>query len=201
MLHPGEFSWLIVDMARLRRSFGKTFAIVAETFSGVERSTFAVSAPVAELYRAILAECRTPSPFSEAIITAHVHTLLSVVARDYRNYMTRAKSRDAVGERQTRAAIAWIDENIAGNWTVEQVATEARLKPSRFHELFIRHTGFTPIEYRNRQRIERAKCLLIDTDQSITDIAFELGFCASQYFATVFKQYEGMTPSRYRRRS
>jgi AraC-like DNA-binding protein len=192
MLHPGEFAWLIIDMARLRRVYGKAFAAVAETLTGVERPAFGASTQAAELFRAIIGECRARESFSETIIAAHLHTLLSLVARDYMSHMARRESRHAVGERQIRTARAWIDRHPEENTTVAEMAAKVCLKPSRLHELFVRHTGFTPIEYRNRQRIEAAKCLLNETNRSITDIAFELGFCASQYFATVFKQYEGI---------
>jgi len=51
-----------------------------------------------------------------------------------------------------------------------------------------------------RQRVLEAKRLLLTTRRSIVDLANDLGFPSSQYFATVFAQYTGLSPSVYRSR-
>ena len=48
-------------------------------------------------------------------------------------------------------------------------------------------------------KIQKAKNLLFKSDKSITEIAMDLGFSTSQYFATAFKRYTGRTPSSYRK--
>jgi transcriptional regulator GlxA family with amidase domain len=60
-------------------------------------------------------------------------------------------------------------------------------------------TGCTPMEYLLRLRIERAKSLLRETDMKIIDIAMACGIGSSQYFANIFRQSTGVTPSSYRR--
>jgi AraC-like DNA-binding protein len=70
---------------------------------------------------------------------------------------------------------------------------------TRFHERFAAEMGVAPADWRQRQRIGRARQLLRHTDRSITDIAHTCGFNTSQYFATCFKQHTGQTPTAYRR--
>ena len=57
------------------------------------------------------------------------------------------------------------------------------------------------MEYGLRLKIEKANHLLNANKRSITDIAYDLGFSSSQYFATVFKRYQSITPGEYRLRN
>lgn len=58
--------------------------------------------------------------------------------------------------------------------------------------------GSTVKIYVSQQRVEKAKQLLVDTMQSVSDIAMEVGYSDPSYFIKVFKQVEGITPGRYR---
>ena len=49
--------------------------------------------------------------------------------------------------------------------------------------------------------MERAKRLLAETDWTITEMAFELGFSTSAYFTALFHRVTGVTPTQFRRRS
>ena len=50
------------------------------------------------------------------------------------------------------------------------------------------------------QKIEKAKEILTESDTSITDIAFSLGFSSSNYFCAVFKKFMDCTPKDYRKK-
>ena len=84
---------------------------------------------------------------------------------------------------------------------IRELARLCGLSVSRFKERFRDEVGVPPAEYLTRQKIEAAKSLLLAGDHSITDVAMDLGFSSSQYFATAFKRYTGRTPSEYRRRT
>ena len=78
---------------------------------------------------------------------------------------------------------------------VPRLAEVARLSESRFKIRFKEEIGVPPAEYWLRQKIERASLRL--KTRSVTEVAFELGFSSSQYFATVFKRYTLINPSQY----
>ena len=59
-------------------------------------------------------------------------------------------------------------------------------------------TGMGVNDYINRIRIERSVYLLTNTDMSINDISYEVGFSYPRYFSTSFKQMKGMTPTRFK---
>ena len=72
---------------------------------------------------------------------------------------------------------------------------------SRFKTRFREETGQTPALYITALRVERAKLELERTDQSVTDIAFNLGWSSGNYFCTVFKKLTGVSPLTYRRQN
>lgn len=96
-------------------------------------------------------------------------------------------------------ALDWIHRNLAQTFDVATVADHSGLSISAFHRRFLQEIGMTPSEYRTRRRVEQARDLLLLHDRSITAIAHGLGFSTSQYFATVFRKYVGLTPREFRR--
>ena len=79
---------------------------------------------------------------------------------------------------------------------VPRLAEIARLSESRFKSRFKREVGVPPAEFWLRRKIEKASLLL--RKYSVTQVAFDLGFSSSQYFATVFKRYTLVNPSQFR---
>ena len=58
--------------------------------------------------------------------------------------------------------------------------------------------GMTPVDFVRHIRLLRAQKLINDTDQSLTQIAYSVGFSDPKYFSKVFKREMGVTPSEYR---
>ncbi len=82
---------------------------------------------------------------------------------------------------------------------VEDVANMLGYSRSRLHSVFRKEVGISPANYRQRLRIKQCCERLTESDAPITDIAGHAGFCSTQYFARVFRQYLGTTPTEYRR--
>lgn len=92
-----------------------------------------------------------------------------------------------------------IRKDYASPLTLKQLASEAGLTPQYFCRVFRQVTGRTPIDYLNYYRIECAAELLCATDESITEISLQCGFDDLNYFIRLFRQYKGMTASRFRK--
>jgi AraC-like DNA-binding protein len=90
-----------------------------------------------------------------------------------------------------------IHEHIDTPPSVAEMARTAGVSETSFRKRFKSEVGCSPLDYVTRRRIQEAKRLLSEGGRSITDIAYELGFSSSQYFATVFKRVTGVSPSRY----
>lgn len=78
---------------------------------------------------------------------------------------------------------------------------ELSYSPSTLSTLFKNNMGSTFKEYLQRFRIEKAKRLLFSTNMKITTIAQDVGYSDIKFFSKIFKDYEGMTPTEYRRLS
>lgn len=95
-------------------------------------------------------------------------------------------------------AKAYLDRNLFRDISVEEAASHVSLSTSYFSLLFKQTYGETFIEYVTRQRMERAKSLLAETQKSVTQIAKEVGYAERRYFTKVFIKYTGDNPTDYR---
>ena len=96
-------------------------------------------------------------------------------------------------------AVVYIHEHPREVITMKSMADLCHLSPSYFSRLFNRETGETFINYVNRYKIGLAKTMLRKTNDSINRIASTLGYINVSYFIGLFKQFEGVTPTVYRR--
>ncbi|TBL78500.1 helix-turn-helix transcriptional regulator [Paenibacillus thalictri] len=96
-------------------------------------------------------------------------------------------------------AISHIKANYRENLTREMMAKHASHSPAYFSSLFKKHTGFSPIQYLTRIRLDKAKQLLRESQMPIKQVAEEVGFTDSFYFTRLFTQDTGLTPSHYRK--
>jgi len=79
--------------------------------------------------------------------------------------------------------------------SVPDLARAAKLSTSRFKAKFKEQTGMSPAEYMLREKVRIARERISTGRESITEIAYDLGFSSSQYFATVFKRFTRMRPT------
>ena len=90
-------------------------------------------------------------------------------------------------------------ENLAHQWTVEEMAALVGLGTTAFNEKVKNYSGFSPLNYLINIRISEAIKFLKRQDMNITDIALDTGFYSSQHFSTTFKKLTGYTPSEFRK--
>ena len=102
---------------------------------------------------------------------------------------------------QINALVSRITEHLADEHSVTALATELGMSESRFSRFFRKATGNTFTDFVNRVRISRACQLLMDTDQQITHICYEVGFNNVANFNRRFLEIRGMTPSEFRKHS
>jgi AraC-like DNA-binding protein len=81
----------------------------------------------------------------------------------------------------------------------DSLARDANYSRFHFQRLFHRMTGETPGDCRRRLVLERAGHLILRTQRSITEIAFETGFDSLEGFSRAFRRAYGVSPSHYRR--
>ena len=98
--------------------------------------------------------------------------------------------------RDIESALNYIMDMFTQEITLEELADHCNLSVSQFKQKFKSQVGVSPRCYINQQKVEYAKSLLLE-GKSKTDIAMQLGFSSSSYFAAVFKKFTSCTPSEY----
>jgi AraC-like DNA-binding protein len=111
--------------------------------------------------------------------------------------MTRAVEES--NRRLLRARDA-MDRTYAQPLDVPTLARIAHVSEGHFIRTFRATFGETPHRYLQRRRIERAMFLLRESDRSVTDICFDVGFTSLGTFSRTFREIVGQPPTAYRRR-
>ncbi|MPM70770.1 HTH-type transcriptional activator RhaS [bioreactor metagenome] len=92
----------------------------------------------------------------------------------------------------------YVHENYAEEISLDTIAEVAHLSKYHFARFFHQHTGQTFHIYLTRLRLTRAESLLIDTNDQITDIAYQCGFTSIKTFNRTFRTYLYCSPTEYR---
>ncbi len=141
---------------------------------------------------------------TKQIIASNIETLLNHCARFYeRQFVTREITNlDLLAKFEQLLADYFVSgksKNI-GLPTVQYCANQVCLSPNYFSDLIKRETGKTAQEYIHLAVVERAKELLTENNQTVGEIAYELGFNYPHHLNRMFKRIVGMTPNEYRKR-
>ena len=127
---------------------------------------------------------------------------LNAEIQEVRNPAAGAESMEAEPELAKSSpvypAVAYVKNHRHEMVTMNDMAKLCHLSPSYFSRLFRRELGENFINYVNRQKIQWAKERLRSSNDSVVQIAQELGYMDSSYFISVFKRFEGITPLVYR---
>ena len=98
-------------------------------------------------------------------------------------------------------AKAIMQEKASQNIDLDMLAEQLNVSYSWFRKVFREYTGYPPAKYFMLVKLRRAQYLLVNTQESIKEIAFSLGFKSPEHFYTTFKRVMGSTPSIYRKSS
>lgn len=139
---------------------------------------------------------------SQRVIVSTVELLLNYCLRYYeRQFNTRThRSKDTVSEFEKQLK-GYFNQQMhleSGLPSIQYFADKANLSQHYFSDLLKKETGRTPKDHINDFVIEKAKNTLLSTDQSISEIAYDLGFNYPHYFTRLFKSKTGKTPLEYR---
>jgi len=96
-------------------------------------------------------------------------------------------------------AIDYMHHNLLEKISLNEVAAHCNLSVSRFSHIFTESMHVSPIRYWNQLRIHYAAERIIQTDDNLTNIAFDFGFSSFSQFYTLFKKTFGYSPSKLRK--
>jgi AraC-like DNA-binding protein/mannose-6-phosphate isomerase-like protein (cupin superfamily) len=102
-------------------------------------------------------------------------------------------------EEGLRKTIQWMGSHVEQRVALSNFAKLAGLSVPHFSALFRRKTGFAPIDYFLRLKVQRACQLLDTTSMRIEEVANAIGCADAYYFSRFFKKIVGLSPREYRR--
>lgn len=94
-----------------------------------------------------------------------------------------------------------MDRDYAQPLDVPALARIAQVSPAHFARSFRATFGESPHHYLQRRRVERAMSLLRESEASVTDICFQVGFGSLGTFSRTFREIVGRSPREYRRQA
>lgn len=142
---------------------------------------------------------------SRTLLVNHIELLLNYCMRFYeRQFTTRSKVNSDVLTRFERLLNGYFEGEQAerdGLPTVRYFADKLCLSPNYFGDMLKKETGKTPQEYIQEKVVELAKERMADSRETVSRIAYSLGFQYPQHLCRLFKKRVGCTPNEFRSRT
>ena len=140
--------------------------------------------------------------FSKDIIISQLSTLLKYANRFYeRQFLNRKELSNDLLTKFNQQLEAYFESGQLqerGIPSIEDLANKLSVSQRYLSDTLKKETGKTATEHIQLFLIDEAKNILLQPSKSIAEVAYELGFEYPQYFARLFKNKEGLSPSAYR---
>ena len=167
---------------------------------------------ISERERDLILDCFAKIQFElEHAVDKHSKTLIATNIELLLNYCVRFYDRQFIIRDHANKGILEGFETLLKNYfasekpqsiglpSVAYCASELNLSANYFGDLIKKETGKSAHEFIQLKLIDVAKDRIFDTNKSVSEVAYELGFKYPQHFSRVFKQYVGTTPQEFRK--
>ena len=152
--------------------------------------------PIADLFQVLLEESRNENYMGYSMVSAALKMILVRILRK----VGKGEKGRTTSFMECEKVKDYIDENYGTKITLDDLADIAYISKGHLSHQFKIAVGEAPIRYLINKRIEVAKDLLINSDLSIADIAYKVGYDNQTYFSQFFDKEVGMSPTAYRKK-
>ncbi len=143
-------------------------------------------------------------PFNQDILQVKIHNLIETQKRNQATFGEQIKVEpskitvNSLDEKLIKKAIEYTEENISNpDFSVEELSRELGMSRVHLYKKLSSLTGKTPIEFIRVIRLKRAAQLLAESQLTVSEIAYEVGFNNPKYFRKYFKEEFGVLPSQF----
>jgi AraC family transcriptional regulator len=134
--------------------------------------------------------------YAEALVKVLLHEL---PRSDHNLAQTSLLNRGGLATWQMRAVTNYVEEHLGEPISLALLAQLVRLSQHHFCRAFKNSFGISPHQYHVQRRIERAKALLVDRANSVTDVALIVGYSQASALSVAFRKTTGRRPKEFRR--
>lgn len=139
---------------------------------------------------------------SQQVLVSNIELMLNYAIRFYeRQFLTRASQNHDVVAKVERLLQQYYQQDKLteiGQPSIQYLADQCHLSPSYLSDLLAKETGRSAKTHINDFLLDKAKNLLLSSEDSVSGIAYLLGFNYPHYFGRLFKKKTGLTPNEYR---
>lgn len=152
--------------------------------------------PIRDILSSIGAELRTEYPIGRLYVESLATAL---AARLLKQHSHKRASLGGLPKRQLQQLLEYIDENVARDLSLQELASVVSASGSHFTVLFKKSTGTSPHQFVLRARVARAVDLIIGSSTQLSEIALRCGFANQSHMSRCVRRFHGMTPAELRR--
>lgn len=140
--------------------------------------------------------------YSQQVLVSHIELILNYSVRFFERQMnTRSAQHTDILSRVEISLKSYYQNNDlvkTGPPTIQYLADTCHLSQSYLSDVLSKETGMSARDHINNFLIEKAKHKLLSSTDTVSGIAYSLGFNYPHYFSRLFKQKTGLTPQKYR---
>jgi AraC family transcriptional activator of pobA len=176
------------------------FSLLSSSFPNVIPAGTGLSREILDFIDRIRGELPGESERSRLAIKTYLRMILLALVN---HYAELGATRESIYQHESNSKrLAPLLEHLERHYgepiRVTDAARLCAMSDCSFMHLFKDLTGQSFVAYLNGFRVARAQDLLASTDQAISEISLETGFCNQSYFGVIFRRITGMTPLQYR---
>ncbi|MHB8064447.1 MAG: helix-turn-helix domain-containing protein [Ruminiclostridium sp.] len=167
----------------------------------IDNSEFSVHSFFEKQILSIQQEILKKKPGFEFVVGARLYDIAAGIIRHIPNekLCSLQKNKQLKKLEILEQVTKYIDDNFRDEITLTEVSKSANFSMFHFTRFFKDTTGMTFWQYLNNYKVSKAVNMLINTTDSISEIAFNSGFNSIKTFNRVFKQVKGCSPSEFKR--
>jgi len=150
---------------------------------------------VRDLFEEMISELQTKQPAYETICVSKLFNITALLHRE----IEKKSSPEGRYFDRISFIIQNMNKEYQNNRTLDEYAKMCNMSKFHFLRVFKSVTGSSPLEYRNKIRLDHAKELLEATSLPINEIGNNVGYSSGPYFCDAFKRKYGLSPTQYRK--
>ena len=168
--------------------------------NGYLRLTGSYLHDIAVVFDDIQKEYHQQNVGSERMVRSDLERMLIQMVRLYNQENQQTDSRTRQKQQIINQSIAYMKEHYAESISCELLSSQSYLSTSYFNRIFREVTGSTVIKMLQKVRMEAACNLLENTEDTINEVAANVGYSDMKCFYKIFHKQNGCTPNEYRDR-
>lgn len=136
--------------------------------------------------------------YTPAVADEVAHHFTHELKRSYESMLLASEEKNTHHDEQIIKIQEWLQKNFQQNISLQELAARFDISVRSFNRRFRGAVDKTPLQYLQEVRLEQAKSLLKQSNLTIAEIAFAVGYQDGSHFSSLFKRVNAVTPNEYR---